>query len=187
MSWLQMVLTNLTTATLVPNSMGIVGCFRKKKLPLILHSSSNIILTMMMGERAWKREFLRDHIVNSILYQSLSLGYCENAICSILFDDLNLPPSPLVPADSNEAKKKAVFSGFHFVHQHYSILQGGGKGFRLQLPLPSWCSIQCSRFGSTTVSTLVHSGEETTCYLLFPDRHTQRATAAITEKLFVRL
>lgn len=42
-----------------------------------------------------------------------------------LLDDPNLPPSPLVPADSNEAEKKAMFSGFHFVHQHSSIARGG--------------------------------------------------------------
>lgn len=123
-----MVLTNLTVVTLPPNFRGIVGCFRNEQLPQILHSWSNINLIRMVREKAWRRECIRDQLVNNILYQSLSLGYWENATFSILFDDPNLPPSPLSPADSNEAKKKAMFSGFHFVHQHYSILQGGGKG-----------------------------------------------------------
>lgn len=136
----------------------------------------------MVGERAWKREFLRDHIVNNILYQSLSLGYSENAICSILFDDLN---SPLSLLTRTRLKKSRVFR-FSFCPSALFYFTGGGKRFCLQLPLPSWCSIQCSRFGSTTVSTLVHGCEETTCYLLFADRHTERATAAITEKAFCK-
>lgn len=67
----------------------------------------------------------------STTYQSLSLGYLvtkQSAIFSLLFDDPNLPLSPLVPADSNKAKKKAMFSGFHFVHQHYSIATEGMGG-----------------------------------------------------------
>ncbi len=141
----------------------------------------------------------------STTYQSLSLTlwHLGNKVkCfffSLLSDDPNLHPSPLVPADSNKAKKKAMFSGFHFVHQHYSIAQWGrGGGSCLRLPLPSWCSIMHSRFGSSTVSTLVHGCEETTCYLLYADRHGERESTAeyllahfcwtpIIKKLFVRL
>lgn len=126
-------------------------------------------------ERERQRENLDREITWSTTYQSLNLGYLiakQSAIFSPLFGDPNLPLSPLVPADSNQAKKKAMFSGFLFVHQHYAVARcGEEEGSCLWLPLPSWCSIQHSRFGSTTVTTLAHGCEEATRYLLFADRH----------------
>lgn len=91
------------------------------------------------------------------------------------YDDPNLPPSPPVPADSNRGpKRKPCFQVFISSISTILYSEGEAGGFCLRLPLPSWCSIQRSRFGSTTVSTLVHGCEETTCYLLFADRYTER-------------
>ncbi len=76
-------------------------------------------------ERIYKRSLSQQHINHSALG---TLVTKQSAIFSLLFDDPNLPLSPLVPADSNQAKKKAMFSGFHFVHQHYSTAQEGRRG-----------------------------------------------------------
>lgn len=71
---------------------------------------------------------IRNQLVGHL---SIMLGFLgKNAKCFILVKflfgggrlrggDLNLHPSLLGPADSNKAKK-AMFSLFYFVHQHYS-------------------------------------------------------------------
>lgn len=80
----------------------------------------------MLRETAWERVYetllCQQHINHSALDIS---AVKQSAIFSFSFDDPNLPPSPLVPADSKAAKKKAVFSAFHFVHQHYSTAGWG--------------------------------------------------------------
>lgn len=62
-------------------------------------------------ERIHERSLGQQHINHSALATWVTK---QSATFSHLFDDPNLPPSPLVPADSNKAKKKAVFFRFSF-------------------------------------------------------------------------
>lgn len=141
----------------------------------------------MVRENAWKTRTIYKRSVTQQHINHSALGTIVNCYILPFVDDPNLPLPPLVPADSNKAKKKAIFPGFHFVHQHNSIaVEAGSKWWGvscLQLPLPSWCSIQYTTFGSTTLSTLVHGCEETPCYLLFADRH--RVSRRIRAGLFL--
>lgn len=54
----------------------------------------------------------------------------QSAIFSLLLDDPNLPVSPLVPADSNKAGERVVFSTSHFLHQQNSIAKRGTRELR---------------------------------------------------------
>lgn len=70
--------------------------------------------------------------------------------------------------------KKAMFSGFYFVHQQYSTVWGGVLFTATSSILMFY---QHSRYGSTIVSTLVYGCEETTCYFCFADRYREGETA----------
>lgn len=88
----------------------------------------------------------------------------KRAIFLLFFDNPNLTRSPLVPADSNNGKIRAVLSGFYFAHQHYStasLNEGEGWGEScLRPPLPSWCSVQHSWFGSNYSGHISVVGKE---------------------------
>ena len=125
---------------------------------------------------------MSDLLVNNIsITQSMGTWVTkQSAIFPLLFYDPNLPLSPPVPADSNTTKKKAVFrfsfcpsAQFYCWGEREGVGRGCGGVSCLQLPLPSWCPVQYSGAGSTTVTTLAHGCEETTCYLLFADRPTK--------------
>lgn len=69
----------------------------------------------------------QQHINHSAL---VSFVTKQSAIFSVLSDDPNLPVSPLVPADSNKAGERVVFSSSHFFHQHNSIALERGMEVR---------------------------------------------------------
>lgn len=134
----------------------------------------------MVGKKAWRTVlfgFFFSGNTRSMIYciNHSACGGEKTLYSPFLYDDPNLPPSPPVPADSNGGpKRKPCFQVFISSISTILYSEAEAGGFCLRLPLPSWCSIQRSRFGSTTVSTLVHGCEETTCYLLFADRYTER-------------
>ena len=59
MSLLQMVLRNVSGATLEPNFMGILECFGNEQLPQILHSWTDVNSARMGRERT-KTECIGD-------------------------------------------------------------------------------------------------------------------------------
>lgn len=124
-----MVLMNVSTATSPPNFMSSVRCSRNEQLARTLHPEQQF-------NQDGGKESVKDWRFFFLSGNTRSMIYCINhSACGgekmlyspFLYDDPNLPPSPPVPADSNggEAKQKAMFSGFHFVHQHYSVLRAG--------------------------------------------------------------
>lgn len=65
MSLLQMVLRNVSVATLEPNFMGILECFRNEQLPQILHSWT-VVNSVRMVRESMKRECIRDPMFKNI-------------------------------------------------------------------------------------------------------------------------
>lgn len=125
-----MVLMNVSTAISPPNFMSSVRCSRNEQLARTLHSEQQF--NQDGGKESVKDWFFFwwEHSVNDILYQSFGLWRWENAIFPIFvwwpqFTTFTSHPCWL----KRGAKEKAMFSDFHFVHQHYSVLRGGGRGF----------------------------------------------------------
>lgn len=130
----------------------------------------------MVREKTWER-LISKVITWSTTYQSLSLRLQSKMLYSLFFFFCSMTPIYLCHLlfllTQTRLKESHVFQVFILSISTILLLVGEEDG-ALFTPLPSWYSIQHSRFGSTTVSTLACGAEETTWYLVFADRHREQ-------------